>query len=385
MQPVDPYRLVEMLGSCPAGSVWSAVEPHGEQITVAILDADVAADERWREAFSSAAEALADPAAGAPAFRYANFTARVPWVACAAGPGGGAERIFLALGQEYQPAGPQGAVGPAAERPPALAHQPAYPPVPRFAPAEPPRRRVPGPLLAGAAVVAVLLAGAAVIWWPDRSDQNPPRSAASASPGRAVDTPPSDTPPGGPPQDGTPPLATPNQPGLEPPAESSWRADWPQFTPEDTVRTYTDLADVGLILKVPWSWDCSPVPDDGAPQIRRLRCSGTFGEQQQEVGGEVVVRPCPQRCTPDRQARMRQAEEAWSQRWLQAGIATAYAEISTLQVDGERRHGLVMVAYWRGGQDGSIDRQLVLRLTGPADGASPLRMIANYLRSSLLL
>ncbi|MFV2085598.1 hypothetical protein [Micromonospora sp. LOL_021] len=359
MQPVDPYQLVEMLGSCPAGSVWSAVEPHGERITVAILDADAAADDRWRKAFSSAAEALADPAAGVPTFRYANFTARVPWVACGAGPGEGAERIFLALGQEYRP---------------------AYPPVPRFAPSEPPRGRVPRPLLAGAAVVAVLLAGAAaVIWWPDRSAESPPRSGASATPSRAVDTPPGDIQ-----QGGTPPLATPNQPGLEPPAESSWRTDWPQFTPADTVRTYTDLADVGLVLKVPWSWDCSPVPDDRDPQTRRLRCSGTFGEQQQ-VGGEVVVRPCPHRCTPDRQATMRQAEEAWSQQWLQPGIATVYAEISTLQVDGERRHGLVMVAYWRGGQDGSIDRQLVLRLTGPADGASPLRMIANYLRSSLLL
>ena len=351
MQPVDPYQLVEMLGSCPAGSVWSAVEPHGEQITVAILDADAAADERWREAFSSAAEALADPTARAPTFRYANFTARIPWVACGAGPGEGAERVFLTLGQDYRP---------------------AYPPVPRFAVSGPPRRRVPRPLLAGAAVVAVLLAGAAaVIRWPDRSDDSPPVAGPSATPSRAG---------------ATPPPATPDQPGLEPPAPSSWRTDWPRFTPEDTVRTYTDLADVGLVLKVPWGWDCSPVPDDRDPQTRRLRCGGTFGDQQQdEVGGEVVVRPCPQRCTPHRQATMRQAEEAWSQRWLQAGIATAYAEISTLQIDGERRHGLVMVAYWRGGQDGSIDRQLVLRMTGPADGASPLRMIANYLRTSLLL
>lgn len=106
MQPDRPYQMIEVLGSCQVGTVWSAVDVQGRALTVAILSATAGADQRWREAFAAAANALGQPQSGGPHFLYADFTAATPWVACAVDGGSGAERVFLALGQEYQPVPP---------------------------------------------------------------------------------------------------------------------------------------------------------------------------------------------------------------------------------------------------------------------------------------
>lgn len=79
---------------------------------------------------------------------------------------------------------------------------------------------------------------------------------------------------------------------------------------------------------------------------------------------------------------MRTAEEAWGLRWVRSGPSSTYAETSSLTVDGERRYGLVVVAYWRSG-DGDVDRQSVLRMTAPVTGANQLRRVADYLRDVL--
>ncbi len=106
MQPEGPYQLVEALGSCQVGGVWSAVDPEAGPLTVARLDAAFASDVRWRDAFAATANALHSKGNG-PKFVYADFSAPTPWVACEGGEGPGAEQVFIALGLEYRtlPAG----------------------------------------------------------------------------------------------------------------------------------------------------------------------------------------------------------------------------------------------------------------------------------------
>jgi hypothetical protein len=104
--PADPYQLVEVLGSCQAGTVWSAVDAQGTALTVALLDPAFAQDKIWRDAFANAADALGRQGHG---FALADFAAASPWVAYLApgGPAPGAERIFVALGMDYLPRQPR--------------------------------------------------------------------------------------------------------------------------------------------------------------------------------------------------------------------------------------------------------------------------------------
>ncbi|MEV4716163.1 trypsin-like peptidase domain-containing protein [Micromonospora noduli] len=101
MQPEGPYRFTHMLGGSPVGKAWAAIDGQGRFATVAVLDAAVAADVKWRQSFVSVANALAQSSDG-PAFTYADFSAASPWVAYPAEAGPGAARLFQALGVEYQ-------------------------------------------------------------------------------------------------------------------------------------------------------------------------------------------------------------------------------------------------------------------------------------------
>ncbi len=103
----SPYRLIEALGSCQAGSVWRAVDVQGVSVTVAVLDATVASDQQWRDAFAETADALAQPQAGGTRFARADFSAPVPWAAWLADGGPGAECVFQALGMDYRPVPPE--------------------------------------------------------------------------------------------------------------------------------------------------------------------------------------------------------------------------------------------------------------------------------------
>ncbi|MGI5525781.1 trypsin-like peptidase domain-containing protein [Micromonospora sp. CA-259024] len=102
MQPVGPYRFTHMLGTCPAGKAWAAVDEQGRFVTVAVLGAAAVNTPGWREAFASTATGMSQ-APGGLTFVYADFSAAEPWVAYPAEAGPGAERLFRALGQEYQP------------------------------------------------------------------------------------------------------------------------------------------------------------------------------------------------------------------------------------------------------------------------------------------
>ncbi|SCE64953.1 Trypsin-like peptidase domain-containing protein [Micromonospora saelicesensis] len=116
MQPEGPYRFTHLLGGSPVGKAWAAIDEQGRFVSVAVLDATVAAAPGWREAFAEVANALAQSPDGPP-ITYADFSAAAPWVAYAAEAGPAPEKLFRALGVEYQPV-------PAAPRPVSAPPQP---------------------------------------------------------------------------------------------------------------------------------------------------------------------------------------------------------------------------------------------------------------------
>ncbi|MGK5520524.1 trypsin-like peptidase domain-containing protein [Micromonospora sp. URMC 107] len=72
---------------------------------MAVLDAAVAAAPGWREAFAGIANSLAQAQGpNALPYTYADFSATSPWVAYSSEVGPGAEKLFRALGVEYEPA-----------------------------------------------------------------------------------------------------------------------------------------------------------------------------------------------------------------------------------------------------------------------------------------
>lgn len=102
MQPESPYRYTHMLGACQVGKAWAAVDGQGQFATVAVLDGVAASDERWRAAFGTAANALAQAAGGHP-YAAADLSAAHPWVAYRANEGHAPQRLFQSLGMDYQP------------------------------------------------------------------------------------------------------------------------------------------------------------------------------------------------------------------------------------------------------------------------------------------
>ncbi len=419
MQPVGPYRFTEALGVCQVGTAWWAVDGHDRLVTVAVLEGAAATDRPWREAFANAANAMALTPGGQ---RYVNadFAAAKPWVAYPSEEGIGAQRLFQTLGMDLQPAeteaeilvpesgavaGPpqpvsgaptSGTPSPTSGVPlpwamhAAVPHQvssppqqmsPAAPPVspapppehpqpvsvppqdPFTAPARritrsaPPRRRT--GLWAGIAALVLVLAaagGVAVLTSSDGKEKPEVTASTSSAPPLLPTTPP-------------------ESPGVEPPKPGAWPTQWPKFKERDTVRTL-NLDGLGFPVKVPTNWQCTLAAR--AEGFVKYQC-GTSATGAQALGGEVIVRNCPQPCTEQWQSAMRGVEEAWGARWIRSGEYASYAE-NILDVDGGQRHGLVVVAYFRSGEDGAIDRQLVIRMTSPVPEAYQLRRFASYIR-----
>ncbi|MFF5177731.1 hypothetical protein ACFY2Q_06850 [Micromonospora sp. NPDC000316] len=232
-------------------------------------------------------------------------------------------------------------------------------PVRRIKPSEPRPRRTGLWVGAGALVLVLLAAAGGLAIWRGSDDPATPQTAPSTS----VLSPPIPTTP-------------PQSPGIEPPKPGAWPTQWPRFTERDTVRTLTDLDGLGFPVKMPTNWQCTLAAR--AEGIVKYEC-GTTASGNEAVGGEVIVRECPQPCTDQWQNAMRSVEEAWGAQWIRSGLYASYAE-QIIEVDGVQRHGLVVVAYFRSGQDGAINRQLVIRMTSPVPEAYQLRRFASYLR-----
>jgi hypothetical protein len=252
---------------------------------------------------------------------------------------------------------PQPVAGMPSPTVPAASPYDAYP----AGPADPRGSRRRTWLLVGAALagLVVLGGGGGAVALTMRSDAGGPEPTPSAAPSTAVDAP--------------EPAA---QPGIEPPADGEWPADWPAFE-EQEATPITDLAGVGFAFEVPEGWSCTPVTttEDAA----HYRC-GPGGEGDQ-VGGELIVRTCPDPCDAERRVGMRRAEEAWGLQWVRDSGYRSWA--ATDEIDDEPRHGVVLVGYWRSAPEGRIDRQLVLRLTAPQEQADEIRKVAGSVRAAI--
>ncbi|GIJ80064.1 hypothetical protein SAMN05443287_110163 [Micromonospora phaseoli] len=423
MQPDGPYRYTHLLGGSPVGKAWAAIDDKGRLVTVAVLDATVAASEGWREAFAGMVTSLAQ--GSDMAYTYADFSAAAPWVAYPAEAGPGAEKLFRSLGVEYTPvqtspsptsappvsAPPQpvsGAPEPTsgAPQPPwaaqagAIPYQPAlashpisgapaspaatgaglapsspspHPvpvdvtprdpfasPVRRITPSGPPRRRT-GLWIGAAALALVVLASAGAVALLSRGNDAPVPPVAS-TPDMAAPPP--------------MPTAPPQSPGIEPPEPGAWPTQWPKFTERDQVQTLVDLEGVGFPVKVPEGWTCTLVAR--ADGYVKYNC-GNAALGNQLTGGELIVRNCPEPCNEQWQNAMRAVEEAWGAQWIRSGQYGSFAE-QIIEIDGEKRHGLVVVAYFRSGEAGLINRQVVVRMTAPVPEAYQLRRFAGYIR-----
>lgn len=232
--------------------------------------------------------------------------------------------------------------------------------VQQFEPVAPPPKRRTG-LWVGLAVVAVLLVGIGVVIFTDFSANNEPKvNTTSLAPAPI-------------------PTSPPQSPGVEPPKPAAWPTQWPKYTDTDNVRTL-NLEGLGFPVKVPLSWQCSLAAR--ADGYVKYHCGTSPGEHP-EVGGELIVRDCPQPCSEEQQNTMRQAEEAWGAQWMRSGQYATYGE-QLIFVDGEQRHALVVVAYFRSGSEGLLDRQLVLRMTAPQSESYQLRRFATWLRDTLI-
>ncbi|WP_431907509.1 trypsin-like peptidase domain-containing protein [Micromonospora carbonacea] len=97
MQPEGPYRFTEASGVCQVGSVWWAVDGQDRLLTIAVLEGAAAADRPWREAFTNAADTLAQTPGG-PRYVNADFAAARPWVAYPAEVENAADKLFGLLG-----------------------------------------------------------------------------------------------------------------------------------------------------------------------------------------------------------------------------------------------------------------------------------------------
>jgi hypothetical protein len=411
MQTVGPYTLLTVLSGCQVGEAWSAMDDSGRPVTIAVLNARASADQRWRDAFAATATALAQTQVDRLPMVGADFQAEAPWVACAPERGPGAARVFMALGQTMLPvhtpplaqsrpvhtppvavpqdAGPRTGPKPATnpwKTPPsdggdavvdARTGPPAPPvsaePEPAAVPdaAEPAfsstgrpvhhaGRRRPGVLVALVAVVALAL-GAAAGGTAVALRADPPTTTVSSSPTGNV------------PVDVALPTASPSRPGVEPPQGGGWPTDWPRFNNEPT-RRMSSLDGLGFSFDVPADWTC--VQHGRTAGSAWYRCGVPAGEDV-SVGGDVIVRTCTRLCTEDRRTTMRRAEEAWGLRWIRSGPFTTWAQSD--KVDGGR-YGLVYMSYWRSRPEDAIDRQLILRMTAPADQAPAIRKVANSVR-----
>ncbi|MEU6073403.1 hypothetical protein [Micromonospora sp. NPDC047074] len=437
-----------MLGESPVGKAWAAIDEQGRFVTVAVLDATVAAAPGWREAFVGIADSLAQAPDAVP-YAYADFSAAAPWVAYPAEVGPGAEKLFRALGVEYTPdpsaarpvsgvpqqvsgvpqqvsgmplqvsgmpqqvsGVPQSISGPPhlpwavqatpisaqpgpstpdpASAPPAagwdapttaMPAQPianatqtpaaAPPGVPPYDPFAAPdrritptatRRRRAGLWVGIVALVLVVAGGAGAFVWIGREGTTEP--TASPSPTGVVESGPS----------GWSPTARPQQPGLEPPRPGDWPR-WQIFGRGDAVRTLNPEG-LGFEFAAPSDWTCTP---GGSTEGQvKYNCGASIGDNS-EIGGELIVRNCPD-CDEERRDALRKAEEAWGLQWRSGGEYVFLAE--TLRLNGTEKYGVVVVAFWRSDPDGAIDRQLVLRMTSPVDWMDTIRRVVNSIRDN---
>jgi hypothetical protein len=219
-------------------------------------------------------------------------------------------------------------------------------------------------ILGAFVVAAVVVAGAAVI-----AVQSLPLGGPKVSPSTPVTT------------SAAPAVTTPPpQPGVEPPIPGNWPREWVGFARADNARTL-NLEGLRFPLQVPSYWNCTPAA--GTPETRRYICSGPINDDQ-DIGGEVVVRECTVPCDAARRDALRAVENAWGQRWRFAGPNATIAETLTLYGQAQT-YGVVILGYFSSRANGPIDRQITLRMSCPESWLGDIRKVAVSVRAGAKL
>jgi hypothetical protein len=213
-------------------------------------------------------------------------------------------------------------------------------------------------LWVGIAVAIVLIASAAVVTWRQFPTAQPPATPSATSTPTPVPT-----------------TTAPPEPGLEPPRPGTWPRAWPKLSRPDT----HTIALEGLgEVTFPLSWNCQPA--EPAVGEARYTC-GREIDGDQDIGGEIILRPCSAPCDPDQQTANRATEDAWGLQWRFAGTHVTLAETLTHN-DQPQRYGLVVIAYYRTGSSGPPNRQVVLRMASPESWLDEIRRVANSIRDT---
>lgn len=168
----------------------------------------------------------------------------------------------------------------------------------------------------------------------------------------------------------------PAAPGVEPPLDGEWPADWPTFADDEAVPA-PGLAGLEFTFQVPQGWNCIQVSEtDG---LNHHTCGP--GGDDRRAGGDLIVRDCPDPCDAERRVEMRRAEEAWGLQWVRDGWYWSWAEGH--EIEDQERYGLVIVGYWRTSDESRLERQLVFRMSAPVEQADDIRMIAQSVRDEI--
>lgn len=445
MPTIGPYQLLHALGTCQVGDVWSAVDAGNNQVTVAVLKPENASDPALRDAFAMAANNLAqsrqvpiiagDFSSPTPWIASATIDGSVvAQVFIAIGmtyqpiarSGEGLHSAGLTGAEPTQavhlppaptspashpahaapePGGPGPAPGtipgpaagtipgpapgtipaptapPPISAPPGPVSAPPQPlPMPGWAPplsdaspqdltpivVTPPddgRGRRTG-LLIGALVAGILVLGGtggaiAFVMQPDPPTPPPPSPAASAS---VPVNPPSEAPP--------------ERPGKEP-TGGEWPATFAAFGPGEATERMAGLPGLSFDFEVPDGWEC--VDESSGNGVVRYVCGP--GGSADNIGGELVVRDCPDPCDSDTRVAMRRAQDAWGLQWFRDSGYRSWAEAEDL--DGEGRYALIMLGYTRSTFEGRMDQQVVVRLTAPPDEAQTIQKVLSSIRDAI--
>lgn len=174
-----------------------------------------------------------------------------------------------------------------------------------------------------------------------------------------------------------PSLPAPSQPGIEPPLRERWPDVFAGFGADDPRTEMAGLPGLTFNFDVPVGWDC--VDQSAGDGIVRYIC-GPDGNSD-EIGGELIVSPCPDPCDADTRQELRMAEEAWGRQWHGDGDYRAWIE---RDLDGGR-YGLLFIGYTRSEFDGRVDTKVVLRLAGPVEDKSTIQKVASSVRYEIRL
>jgi hypothetical protein len=171
-------------------------------------------------------------------------------------------------------------------------------------------------------------------------------------------------------------------PGLEPPVPGGWPPQWQPFGPDDRTKELAGLDGLGFSFLAPPEWSCTETTpaDAGDGDGVRYDCGADIGEFDR-IGGELTVRACPDPCDPNRRVNNRRQEEAWGQQWNRAGSYICWAE--STEFLGDPRYGIVVVGYWRSAREGPIDRQVVIRMTGPPNRSTELQTVVSSIKQAV--